>query len=663
MAISNPAADLAALSLSGNTAGVMAVVSTGTVVLAGGNNVTLSQNGQSVTVVAAGGTQSVQSNKFSAGSLSALRTDITFGNGNGVSFGLETNGVVTATVRTDYLTTAMASDRGSDFVQATAAFAGTNATGTIASNGVSVSVAPQSNQTVGLYASSNTTLTSSGTVDARSLTVRAVGSLTVGISASEILLSAPNALTTAMASNRGSDFVQANAVFHGTNASGTIASNAISVSVAAPGGGGLTNIKVSAGTLSAHRSDLTFANSNGISFGLETDGVITGTVQTNYLTSQSNQALSGSNGSFAFQTATFGNLNGLSFYTSNGSLVASYTVPTVTNSSITVSDAATSGTLARLAFTESNGLTLALSTGANGQHTVTGSYTVPTQSVQTQNFIAAIVSGANGNGTFTSGTLSIKAGNNVTLSTGANVFSIHAAGGGDGGGATMSYWDNGVFVAGVNGLASQNITAQTRSLFLFQLQPHGIAFPGHMTAQTARLLVSISAATGSVTGQHTFGISLGIYKVSGSNSAETLSLINSVGSTYTRTTNASSAIANSYSGVRWVTFHSSQWSAAPAFQPGEMYLGAYMVSWSGMTLGHFAPYGATRVSAGGSVVSGTFGAASGTATSRGLDAYAGGYTATTGAFPASIHISQLNKASNSLLFVPFVVFDNLNSVH
>lgn len=41
-----------------------------------------------------------------------------------------------------WLTTAMASNRGSDFVQATAAFAGTSASGTIASNGISVSIGP-----------------------------------------------------------------------------------------------------------------------------------------------------------------------------------------------------------------------------------------------------------------------------------------------------------------------------------------------------------------------------------------------------------------------------------------------------------------------------------------------------------------------------------------
>ena len=39
-------------------------------------------------------------------------------------------------------------------------------------------------------------------------------------------------------------------------------------------------------------------------------------------------AISGSNGSYAYSTLTMGNLNGISHYTSNGSVVASYTVPT-----------------------------------------------------------------------------------------------------------------------------------------------------------------------------------------------------------------------------------------------------------------------------------------------------------------------------------------------
>lgn len=96
----------------------------------------------------------------SAGTTSNNLSNFVFSNGGGVSFGLN-GSTITATVATNYLTTAMASNRGSDFVQATAAFAGTNASGTIASNGISVSVgnyittARASNDAVGL----NTALT------------------------------------------------------------------------------------------------------------------------------------------------------------------------------------------------------------------------------------------------------------------------------------------------------------------------------------------------------------------------------------------------------------------------------------------------------------------------------------------------------------------------
>lgn len=309
----------------------------------------------------------------------------------------------------------------------------TNLTGTTASasNGLTLSLSAnpaQTNQNISLYALGNTTQNSSTLLNASNLSINAIGSLTAGYSNGSIQLSAPNALTTAMASNRGTDFVQANAVFNGTNASGTIASNAISISVAAPGGGGgptikgsgaqtqstgtvefansngitfglsnngtmtashnglttarasndavglntaqtnvtwtvnssgislnagaylttamasnaatISNINLSAGTTSLNLSKMTFADSNGISFGLSGNSVITGTVKTdyqssnaNYLTSQSNQALSGSNGSFAFQTATFGNLNGISFYTSNNSLVASHNALTTARAS------------------------------------------------------------------------------------------------------------------------------------------------------------------------------------------------------------------------------------------------------------------------------------------------------------------------------------------
>ena len=76
---------------------------------------------------------------------------------------------------------------------------------------------------------------------------------------------------------------------------------------------------------------MTFADSNGISFGLNAS-TLTATVKTDYLTSQSNQAASGQNGRFTFQTLSFSNANGVSFGTSAGpaftASVAAQTVDT-----------------------------------------------------------------------------------------------------------------------------------------------------------------------------------------------------------------------------------------------------------------------------------------------------------------------------------------------
>lgn len=103
-------------------------------------------------------------------------------------------------------------------------------------------------------------------------------------------------------SAQGSEIIGA---FSNANVTFGLETNGFVTASAPAGGGGLTNIKISAGTQSNLRSDVTFSDLNGLSFGLDA-GTITG----------------------------------------------SYTVPTVTNSSWTVSDAGTSGTVGRLAFTK-----------------------------------------------------------------------------------------------------------------------------------------------------------------------------------------------------------------------------------------------------------------------------------------------------------------------
>lgn len=276
----------------------------------------------------------------SAGTTSNNLSALTFSDGNGISFGLDgstltatvatnyqsqgaylttaalsqdssryagTNGAITGgsiTVNTSgvsvdlpaYLTTALGSDASTQFVQAAAVFHGTNISGTIASNDLSLSVAPAAGS-VNISAGTTSNLTTA-------IRFRDSNGVSFGLDAGTITATVKtDYLTTAMASNRGSDFVQATAVFNGTNASGTIASGAISVSVAAPG---ITNINVSAGTTSNNLTALTFSDANGVSFGINAS-TITATVKTDYLTTA---ALSGDTSKYVQAWQLTGNTSG-----------------------------------------------------------------------------------------------------------------------------------------------------------------------------------------------------------------------------------------------------------------------------------------------------------------------------------------------------------------
>lgn len=267
-----------------------------------------------------GGAGGAGSINFSGGTTSGNLASITFADSNGVSFGLN-GGTLTATVATNYqsagayLTTAALSQdsslyrftsQNSQLVFSSAALNLTNISATFNSNAISLSVAAaagQTDQTMGLYMSSNTYLTSSGTVDARSMTFRGDKSITVGYSNGEVAFSVGAYITTAALSqdsslyrftsadsqlrftsadsqlqftSANSNFVFASAAFAGTSASGTIASNGISVSIGPyittamlSNAVTLSNIRVSGGTTSNLLSAITFADGNGVSFGLD----------------------------------------------------------------------------------------------------------------------------------------------------------------------------------------------------------------------------------------------------------------------------------------------------------------------------------------------------------------------------------------------------------
>lgn len=203
---------------------------------------------------------------------------VVFSNSNGISFGMSNSSVVTASH--NGLTTAAASNHS----HGNPALALTNLSGTTASNSggftLSLSVgAGGAGDGVNILAAGTQTANTTGTVV----------------------------------------FSNSNNVTFGMNNS-----SIVTASASFAGGGDGYNI-VAAGTQTAGTTGtVIFSNSNGVSFGLNASTV---TASHNGITQQSTQpvAASGSNGSFTFNTLSFGALNGMTLYTSNGSIVGSYT--------------------------------------------------------------------------------------------------------------------------------------------------------------------------------------------------------------------------------------------------------------------------------------------------------------------------------------------------
>lgn len=450
------------LTLGGNTAG-QSTVTGNAITLAGGNNITLSGAAGAVTISAAAQSQQTQNiiRAVEAGTETLTSGTLSFADSNGVSWGLDA-GVLTATVKTDYLTTqfnqAFSAQGGSSSFQ-TLNFANSNGVSFSNSNGSVVAshngLTSQSNQAVsaangsfafqtlsladsngvsfstgtqGIFATVKTDYLTTQTVAPQSITLggNTAGQSTVTGSAitwaggNNITLSgAAGAVTISAAaqSQQTQNIIRAVIAGTGTQTSGTVSfanSNGISFGLDAgtltASHNGLTsqsNQAVSAGNGSFTFQTLSLADSNGVSFSTGTQGIFA-TVRTDYLTTQSGQAFSAAGGSTTFQTLNFANSNGLTFSNSNGSVVASYTVPSTAGliSAINVSAGTTSNNLTALTLSNSNGVSF----GLNGS-VITGSH----NGLTSQSNQAASAA----NGSFAFQTINFSNANGVSFGTSA----------------------------------------------------------------------------------------------------------------------------------------------------------------------------------------------------------------------------------------------------
>jgi len=326
-----------------------ALISTGTMVLAGGNNITLSQNGNNITISAPN--TPTGSINFSASNTSANLASVTFSNSNNVSFGLSA-GVITASITNQsnqslglYGVGNTTQNSSTTLDARTLSFNGLGGATVGYSNGSIQISAPQTvaqtNQTVGLYALGNTTQNSSTTLDARSLSFNGLGMITAGYSNGSIQLSATQSnqdlslYALGNTTQNSSTVLNASKMsFNGLGGATVGFSNgSIQISGNTGGGGG---VALYDGANSISSGTARFSNSNGVSFGFNgqtiTGSVAAQTNQTVGLYALGNTTQNSST-TLDARTMSFNGLGAATMGYSNGSIQVS--APPVSSLSVT----------------------------------------------------------------------------------------------------------------------------------------------------------------------------------------------------------------------------------------------------------------------------------------------------------------------------------------
>ena len=313
--------------------------------------------------VAAAVGQSVQPVAASASNGSFLFSTLGFSNGNGVTFGTSAGSIVTASVAAGVAQSTQpvaASASNGSFLFSTLAFSngggvtfGTSA-GSIISASVSQSSAPLLVITAG-----------NGSFSSASLSFSDSNGISFSTTAGGAIVASHNALTSqsnqAVSNSLGSftfqtlNFSDANGVTFGTNAGGIV-----TASVAAAVGQTVQPVAASASNGSFLFSTLGFSNGNGVTFGTSAGSIISASVAAAVGQTVQPVAASASNGSFLFSTLGFSNANNITFGTSAGSIITASATVASTQDSVNFSAGTTSGNVSNIVFSNLNGISFGL---------------------------------------------------------------------------------------------------------------------------------------------------------------------------------------------------------------------------------------------------------------------------------------------------------------
>lgn len=237
-------------------------------------------------------------------------------------------------------------------------------------------------------------------------------------------------------------------------------------------------------------------------------------------------------------------------------------------------------------------------------------------------------------------------GNNITLSqstaAGGNTITISGAAGG--GAASVNFYQN------MDRGTSASLATAHRTLMLQRLNQENAGNAANITANTFLINMTANMTATSLSSSHTLTLRIGIY----ADQTTQLSLINSASTTWGFTAGTSNS-AN-YHGPRWMSFVSSQWSSAPVFVEGSVYVFGLLASTSNYGpplsyIGQNYMHSAQR--------SGTIGTTVATNTSLAQGNYWNAmYSATVSALPVTISASQVNRNNATAIFMPHVILNN-----
>lgn len=586
------------------------LVSTGTLMLAGGNNVTLSQNANSITIAGptlsnsngvtfgTNGTvvtashngltsQSAQALSASNGSF-AFQT-AAFSNANGITFGTSAGSIMTASVDTSYAA--------SNHSHGNPTLSLTNISGTTASasNGLtlSLSAAAQSAQTQsniqGIIASGSTNYTGN-------ISFANSNGVTFGLSNNTMTASVAGA---AQSVQTIGGYVSGNTT--GQSSSSTM--DARSMSLSAQGG---ISAGYSAGMLQVSAPVVSSLSNTGI-----------------VSISRNGSTISIGAPAFSAGMSTLGNTAGTAGTVSNQLVF-------VGGNNITLSQS-----------TDAGGNTLSIIGGAGGGggggaalYDGANSITSGTARVSANGALTASVNGQTINFSVPA-TSSLSGAGGVAVSTNGSTIIVSNS-------HTMNYYQN------MDRGASSTLAVPFASMMLQRLNQENGLFAGNITANTVLLNMTANMTATSLSSSHTVSVSIGIY----SDNASNLTLINSASTSWAL--GAATGNTSNYNGPRWLSFVSSQWSSAPNFAQGGEYVFGIRFSTS-----NYAPplsyFGQNYMLS--NQRSGFIGTSMATATTLGQGNYWNGVINTT-ALPSSIAASQVNRNNASAIFIPHIILNN-----